>query len=276
MRSLPRLTDRHSLGSGLLVSPVCLGVVPSPKVVLEAFDAGINFFFVTADMHWPLYEPLRQGLAQLVKRVSRDDFVVCAAAYVTQPDFCTMPFEETLEAIAGLGRLDVVTMGGVYAVDFEARLPVFQQHRAHAFLGCRAIGASLHERRVARRVVEEELSDLAFIRMNPGHPGAAKDVLPFVRSRQRRRTRVYNFKSLDGFADAQTLDAAGLDPKSWRPHPTDFYRYALSHEGIDGVLASFSSATEIRQLSDALTQGPLEAKSMAYLTRVAKALRSTE
>src|SRR5436190_890300 len=60
--ALPRMTDRLDLGSkGLRVSPFCLGRVKSPDTVLAAFDAGINFFFVTADMHWPGYENLREG-----------------------------------------------------------------------------------------------------------------------------------------------------------------------------------------------------------------------
>src|SRR5215469_14434904 len=60
---LPRLTDRLVLGDeGLSVSPFCLGMVRSPDAVSAAFDAGINFFFLSADMHWPLYEPLRLGL----------------------------------------------------------------------------------------------------------------------------------------------------------------------------------------------------------------------
>ena len=67
-KTLPRLTDRIPLGDGLLVSPVCLGAVPSPKVVPAAWEAGINFFFVTADMHWPMYEPLRRGLESLFKK----------------------------------------------------------------------------------------------------------------------------------------------------------------------------------------------------------------
>ncbi len=59
-RTLPRLTDRVVLGDSLLVSPICLGAVARPDVVLAAWEAGINFFFLTADMHWPMYEPLRR------------------------------------------------------------------------------------------------------------------------------------------------------------------------------------------------------------------------
>ena len=54
---LPQFTDRLALGrEGLVVSPFCLGLVRVPETISAAFDAGINFFFLTADMHWPLYE----------------------------------------------------------------------------------------------------------------------------------------------------------------------------------------------------------------------------
>jgi hypothetical protein len=68
-RPLPRLTDRQPLGkSGLRAGPICLGAVPGPETVLAAFDAGINFFFLSVDMHWPLYEGMRRGLEALLAR----------------------------------------------------------------------------------------------------------------------------------------------------------------------------------------------------------------
>src|SRR5205823_1724956 len=67
--TLPRPTDRLPLGmTGLSVSPFCLGIVESPETIPAAFDAGINLFFLTADLHWPLYEGLRRGLEQLFAR----------------------------------------------------------------------------------------------------------------------------------------------------------------------------------------------------------------
>jgi len=51
-RELPRPADRLPLGtSGLEVSPICIGMVEDPRTIPAAFEAGINFFFVTADMH---------------------------------------------------------------------------------------------------------------------------------------------------------------------------------------------------------------------------------
>lgn len=268
--SLPRLTDRIPFGDGLEVSPVCLGQVLRPDVVSAAYEAGINFFFLTADMHWPMYEPLRKGLRALLKKKGvRDRVVVCVTAYVTQPDFCEMPFEETLEALPELGHLDVLAMGGVYPGDFSGRLPVYRRHRATRFLDCQAVAASFHDRQTARLAVEHALVDLAFVRFNAGHPGAAKDLFPFLPPK--RTTRLFGFKSMDGYVDPARLDALGLDPKSWRPSPVDHYRLALSQAGLDGVLASFSHPREVGQLADALAEGPLDEASQAYLVTLAQA-----
>ena len=37
----------------------------SPETVIAAFEEGVNFFFITADLHWPLYDGVRKGLAKL-------------------------------------------------------------------------------------------------------------------------------------------------------------------------------------------------------------------
>src|SRR5205807_1865995 len=105
--ALPRLRDRRPLGaSGLEVSPFCLGMTPDPATVLAAYEAGINFFFVSADMHWPLYDGLREGLRRLPPS-ARDQIVVAVAAYVAQPEFLWMPFEEVLAAVPELQHIDV-------------------------------------------------------------------------------------------------------------------------------------------------------------------------
>lgn len=268
--SLPKLTDRIALGDGLEVSPVCVGQVMRPDVVSAAYEAGINFFFLTADMHWPMYEPLRKGLRALLKKKGvRDRIVVCATAYVTQPDFCEMPFEEALEALPELGHLDVLSMGGVYANDFSQRLPVYRRHRATRFLDNQAIGGSFHDRQTARLAVEHALVDLAFVRFNASHPGAVRDLFPFLPPK--RSTRLYGFKSMDGYVDPRRLTALGLHKDSWRPAPADHYRFALSQPGLDGVLASFSHPREVGQLADALADGPLDEASQGYLMTLAHA-----
>jgi hypothetical protein len=270
---LPRLTDRLELGAGLKVSPACLGMVSDPRTVAAAFEAGINFFFVTADMHWPLYAPLREGLRQLFRRRGvRDRVVVCATAYVTQPDFCELPFEELVDDLPGLERLEVLTMGGVYAADFGPRLPVFEDHRTRGFAGCRAIGASFHDRRIARSAIVNGLVDLAFVRFNSGHPGARHDLFPGL---PKRRPRLFNFKSTDGWVDPARLAQLGLAKDAWHPAITDHYRYVFSQPALDGALVSVSTPGEVRALADALAEGPLDPQSQGWLEQLSHAHLST-
>src|SRR5262245_1480387 len=139
--AFPRLSDRLPLGPvGLRVSPFCLGMVVERATVPAAFDAGVNFFFVTADMHWPLYENTRRGLVDLLARRSsiRDDMVVAGVCYPTQPEFCSAPFQELVESVPGLKGLDLLVAGGVYGGEFRARRAVFEEHRQSGFLGNRA------------------------------------------------------------------------------------------------------------------------------------------
>ena len=251
------------------VSPVCVGMVDSPRTIAAAFEAGINFFLLTADMHWPYYEATRRGLARLFAsgRNVRDQVVVAVACYPTQPEFCSAPFIEVLEAVPHLRRIDVGVMGGVYTRDFASRLEVYRHHRRSRHAGIGAIGASFHERRAARAALASSLVDLAFVRYNAGHPGARTDLLPY-RSR-RNPTRVYNFTSTRGFVPPARMAALGLGPEYWRPAITDHYRFALMRPGIDGLLCALNGPREVRALAGAMEAGPLDRDEERFLVDLA-------
>lgn len=270
-RRLPRPTDRIRLGTtGLRVSPLCLGMVHSPKVVLEAFEAGINFFFVTADMHWPMYEELRKGLRLLLqsRRGIRDEIVVAATCYPTQPDFNTLPFSEVLQFAPWLERIDVAVMGGCYAPDFMPRLPVYLDHRQRRFAGIRAIGATFHERAAVPSAVNHETLDIAFLRYNAEHPGAAHDVFPHLSPSA--RVPIFNFKSTWAFVGDDTFRSLGLPPGSWHPQISDHYRFALTTPHLAGALVAPRTSRELRALFDALERGPLTQSEQHYLINLCR------
>jgi hypothetical protein len=273
MRSLPQITDRIPLGDGLSVSPICVGIVPDPTVVSAAYEAGINFFFVSADMHWPIYEHTRRGLQQLLadNPSARDSIVVGAVAYVTQPEFCWAPFLELLEAVPALeGRLDLTIAGGSYGHEIALRLPQYGAHRSSRFLGARAIGASFHDRAAASDVVAREAVDLAFVRYNPVHANARNDVYATAKSHDDgRRCLLYNFKSTIGCMTDPEYDTHGIGPDFWRPHVTDYYRFAFTQPAVDGVLCSLPTAESIRELADALAKGALDEDDEQYLLDLA-------
>ena len=270
---LPRLADRLALGSdGLRVSPFCLGMVGDPAVVRAAFDAGVNFFFVTTDMHWPLYEATRRGLAELFARGQRDRVVVAAVCYPTQPEFCTAPFEELVEAVPGLGRVDLLLAGGAYGHELALRMPIYADHRRERFLGNRAVGATFHDREGAVAALRERQMDIAYIRYNPDHSGAREDVFPHMPARP--RPLLFNFKSTYGYVPPARMAEIGLKgPEYWNPEVTDHYRFALTPPEMDGLLIGLRKPDEVAALEEALERGPLTEEEEEYLMDVARVAR---
>ena len=260
---MPRLDDRLPLGvAGLEVSPFCVGIVEDPATVATAFVAGINFFFLTADLHWPLYEATRRGLATLLERVPRERVVVAAASYVTQPEFCSGPFREVVDAVPGLGTLDLLVAGGAYGHELHARWPVYQRHRAERFLGAQAVGASFHDRRAALAAVNGGDLDCAFVRYNSGHPGAQRDIFPHLLPG--RTTRLY------GFTTTNPHDPGRAIPDDvWRPDITDHYRFALSRIGLDGLLCAPGKSWMVKALDEALALGPLSLEEEEHMIALA-------
>jgi len=269
--SLPQLTDRLPLGAaGLEVSPFCLGVVTDRRMVSAAFDAGVNFFFVTADMHWPVYEESRRGIEQLLARGGdiRDRIVVAGVSYVTQPVFCGGTFLELLGAVKGLERLDVIVAGGATAGELAIRGARYRGlPYAHA-LGHRAMGASFHERASARVAIEARSADVVFLRYNAEHPGARAEVLD-VLAPDPARPLVFNFRSMIPSVTPARARELGLGDDHWLPDPADHYRFALTPDAMSGVLGSVNREAELRALIDALARGPLDADEQDYMIALA-------
>jgi hypothetical protein len=255
--TLPRLTNRLCLGSaGLLVSPICLGIVGTPNTVLAAFDAGINFFFVTADLHWPIYEPLRQGLVQLLARSGdvRDNVVVGVVSYLEQPFFNHLQLHEVIDCVPGLRRVDLIIAGGVcHIASLQARSAVLQEAKLLRHCGAQTIGASFHDHCSARASFLDEVLDINYVRYNPAHTGAAVDVFPHLRSH--RTALLYGFKSV--LFSGSPSPSCTADNNNWLPKPTDYYRFALSNNYFDGILCCLGSPHHVHELAAAIDDGPL-------------------
>jgi hypothetical protein len=273
-QALPRATDRLVLGvSGLMVSPLCLGMTADPRVVPAAFDAGVNFFFVSADLHWPLYDGLRRGLRDLFARGGgvRDEVVVGVVSYLEQPMFQHLQFHEVVSAVPGLDRADLLIAGAIpHGRSLGRRLDSLQQARARGHCGGRAVGASFHDRATAVAAVHAARLDMHYVRYNTAHPGARDDLFPFVPTG--RSSLIFNFKSLLSVVTPERFARLGLRDR-WLPEPTDYYRFVLSHPVLDGVLCSPMTVGELDALVWCLHDRPLdqaEADYMVWLSALAE------
>jgi hypothetical protein len=238
--------------------------VTTPETIGAAYDAGINFFFLSADMHWPLYDASRRGIEQLLARGGgiREQIVIAAASYATQNEFCHAPFLELVEFTRGLERIDVLVAGGSYAPEIDRRAAVYAESRTRAFAGARAIGASFHDRPAAAAHACAGVFDVCFSRYSPCHPGAEKDLFPHV---SERRALLYNFNSTFGHVPPKRCDELGLGPELWRPDITDYYRFALTPGEVDGFLCSPHIPAHLEALARAIDRGPLDEEECQYL-----------
>jgi hypothetical protein len=177
--AIPILTDRVAIGD-LLVSPVCLAAVSTPQTILSAFDAGINFFLVAADMHWPNYEASRKGISELLRRkgIQRRDIVVAGISYAGLPAFSHAPFQELLDAVPGLERLDLTIIGGADDASFVSRRHEYQKHRT--MFGTHAVGAVFHNDTTAVWCTNQNLVDMTICAFGLRSATASKTVLPFL------------------------------------------------------------------------------------------------
>ncbi len=265
--ALPRTTDRIDLGP-YRVSPICVGLVGDPAVIPAAFEAGINFFFVTCDMHWPLYDGIRRGLQDLLATPGRrDQIVVAGVSYVTQPEFCRMPFRELIESLPGLERLDVLVAGGAYGHEIDVRLPIYHRHREESRYGARAVGASFHDRASCAEQLRRGRVDVAFARYNAGHPGARQDLFPVLPA---GHAPLYNFTSTRGWVTPARAHELGLSDDFWFPGPADHYRFALTRPEVDGLLVAPRVRSHLDELLAALAEGPLDEEDQDHLIYLAE------
>jgi hypothetical protein len=266
-QTLPKAADRIALGkSGLRVSPLCLGMTVSPETVLAAYESGVNFFFVTGDLHWPLYDGIRKGLARLLEGnpSRRDEIVVGVVSYLDNPLFSALQFHEVIAEVPGLERVDLLIAGAVSSEQsFYPRVDAMAHARAAGRLGARAIGASFHQRSLALVSEQYDLLDIHFIRYNSAHPGARRDLFPYFRPN--RASPVFNFKSTMSQVTREMFDALNLPQNYWIPSVCDYYRFVLTRPEMDGILCSPMTPGEVRELAQALEKGPLSREEEEYM-----------
>ncbi len=256
--ALPTLADRVRVGR-FEVSPYCVGGVDDADVIPAAFDAGCNFFFVSADMHWPRYSPSRKGLAALFARGTavRDRVVVAAVSYVAQPEFAAGPICELIEDIPGMKRADITLAGGCYARDIDRRIPALTL--ASEFHGASAHGATFHDRKAAARALSDDRLHVVFARFNALHRGARREILPKVTA---ETNPLFLFTTAHG---VRTREALGLPESNWIPTHTDHYKYALADDRVAGILCAPRRLSELEDLQRMVTEAPLSQPQLKYI-----------
>jgi hypothetical protein len=229
---------------------------------------GVNFFAVTVDMHWPVYEPLRRGLVELIHDVpaARDEIVIMGISYVTHPRFCHAPFAELLDAHPTFGRIDVSGMGATTNADFLNRWGEHARHVGDDRLGVRALAGLFDDGLAASVAATKRLVDLAFIGYRPSMRFLREVVLDKLDADS---VPVFSVGSSVDHRGRKRLTELGVGPDQWAPRQADYVRYALGAAGMSGALCNPTTVQDMTEIVGALAEGPLTHEERTYLEDLA-------
>ena len=220
----------------------------SAEDVEYAINLGVNYIFVSCDLHSESYRGSQQAVRSRSRGPRRDEIVVVACSYVNDPEKIYGVLSDHLiclnldhvdvfqwgwlskwQAAPGLlaatrrivnstGAQNFVQQSGIVAKQVEADL----RCRGYA----RYLGVSTHDRDVGRALLEDSDLDVLMLRYNRDHTGAETDVFQHLTD-SRPGIVAFNTCRGDGFS------------------PTERYAFALNRPEIDVVLTGPGNRHEI-------------------------------
>jgi len=229
--------------------------------VVRAFhELGVNYFFVT-----PRFKPLVEGLRRLVKEGHRKDIVLAMGANVPTGWGVPRAFESAAKAI-GTDTIDVFHLFWVQAHWYVTgnTWPAMQKLKEEGKV--RALAVSIHDRPMARQLVDELSLDALMIRYNAAHRGAEKEIfatLPTPRPGIVAYTATRWGKLLK--------PAKGLAAMS----APECYRFVLGNPSVDTVLCGAGSYDELAANAAGVMQGPLAEERLGEVRAFGDAVRAT-
>jgi aryl-alcohol dehydrogenase-like predicted oxidoreductase len=247
--------------TGLEVSPLGLsgayGIGPDDLV--RAFhELGICYFLSGPSV--------AEGIRRLVAAGQRDRIVV--AAGVMMPT--AKAVREAWAAEAQALRVEVIDVFHLFYVQtrFAVRRSVWSAMRKLKEEGrVRALAISCHDRRLARRLVDELELDVLMIRYNAAHRGAEQQIFDTLPALGAERPGIVAYTATRW---GKLLEPAGSHAPLTAP---ECYRFALAHPSVDVVLTAPRSYAELRENAEGVRAGPLAPARAAEARALGDAVR---
>src|SRR5262245_3528070 len=241
----------------------CLGLAAGPKqdprCVPRAFAAGINYFFFYGPGHTSFIE----RLAALVRR--KREQILVATGSGSRRVAGLRAARRKMTALLGTELIDVFFIEYVHPGDNPDEmfgkngvLDELQKWKERGWV--RYVGATAHDRPLARRLAADSRVDVLMHRFNMAHRKAAADVFPAAVEKQ---TPVVAFTA--------TRWGTLMKPHSkWSDAPptaTDCYRFCLAEKAVELVLMAPKTIFELEENLRTLSEPPMSATDYAYWER---------
>jgi aryl-alcohol dehydrogenase-like predicted oxidoreductase len=223
---------------GARVTKLGLAAHPSqdPKCVRHSFDAGINYFF--------FYGPGNKSFIRQLKLLAprRDEFIIATGSGARTSRGLQAARRKILSAL-GMELIDAFFAEYVNPADDPEGifgsggvLDELQQWKAEGWI--RYVGASAHDRTLAKKLAQDSRVDVLMHRFNMSHRKAAFEVFPWA-----------NEASTPIVAFTATRWGTLLEPRpEWESDPptaADCYRFCLSQSAVHVVLTAPQSVAQL-------------------------------
>ncbi len=239
------LEKRRFSWNGPSVSPV--GVAGSYGIdadgVERAFhELGVNYFFITSKNDGVL-----EGLRRLIKKGHREELVIAGGANVPTGFGVRAAIEKDLKRLG----TDYVDVFQIFWVQYHwyvtgATWPAMQKLKDEG--RAKMLGISIHDRKMARVLVDELQLDMMMIRYNAAHRGAEAEIFATL---PEKRPAVVAYTATRWGRLLQPAD------KHKAMTPEECYRFAITNPNVDLVLCGPKNYAELEQNARGVALGPL-------------------
>jgi aryl-alcohol dehydrogenase-like predicted oxidoreductase len=231
----------------------CLGLAAGlkqvPRCVRRALTGGINYFFFYGPGHTSFIEEL----AALVPR--KREQIIVATGSGSRRITGLRAARRKVTALLGIDLIDVFFIEYVHPGDnpdvifgTNGVLDELRQWKESGWV--RFVGATAHDRSLARRLAADPRVDVLMHRFNMAHRKAAHEVFPTA---AKARTPIVAFTA--------TRWGTLLEPHADWPGPpptaSDCYRYCLAQPSVQVVLTAPRSLAELEQNLGVLELPPM-------------------
>jgi len=259
-------TEKRILGrTGLHVSRLGLagGYGIQAAGAEKAFhEHGINYFFWST----PRKPGMRDGLRNLIKN-NRDKIIIAIQTY----DHLGLTVERSVHKglkTLNIDHIDVVLLGWHNWNPAGRIINKVLKMKAEGKI--RHIAMSGHNRKFFGELAQRTDSpiDIFMTRYNAAHPGAEKDIFPYLSGANRPGVTVYTATSW-----GKLLKQKKMPPGEKPMTAADCYRFVLSNPHVDICMMGPRNEREFDEGVKALKLGPLSDQEMAHARKIGAYVR---
>ena len=248
--------------TGLVTSALGLGSsfgLPS-KEVERSFERGVNFF---------LWGSLRKsdfgvGLRNLAPK-HREEMIVAVQSYTRFASLMESSVDRSLRFLK-TDYVDILCLawwnGPPPRRIIDAALELREKGKI------RTLMVSCHNRPAFQGFIADPTIDALMLRYNAAHPGAEREVFPYLSEARRPGTVAFTATRWGTLLQSKYVPEGAATPRA-----SDCYRFSLSNPSVDVCLAGPNGAEQLDEALVALDRGAMDDEELAWMRRVGAAVR---